>query len=143
LNIQLAERTEELAMVTLNNEPVIFGGRGSMGEKMSSVYKLDLRAKAWVKLPDMEAPRDRHGVAAVTECWLCNSTCHDIVTTTTTPTTATTTPTATTTTTKTTTTTITTASTTGKLLCQQIVSPTAISTVVYSCNPHRQSTKTQ
>jgi hypothetical protein len=59
-------------MVTLDNVPVVFGGSYS-SEDLSSVYKLDLVARAWVRLPDMREARERHRVVAVPECWLCNN----------------------------------------------------------------------
>jgi hypothetical protein len=72
LEIPLDNRMEDHAMVTLDNAPVIFGGWDA-NAKLSSVYKLDLVARAWVRLPDMREARERHRVVAVPECWLCNN----------------------------------------------------------------------
>jgi hypothetical protein len=72
LQINLANRMVNPALVTLDNVPVIFGGSGRDAD-LSSVFRLDLAARAWVSLPNMAAAREKHSVVAVPECWLCNN----------------------------------------------------------------------
>ena len=72
---KLPESIKNGSMITLNNQPFLFGGHQEYKSPTSTVYKhvvvSPLNSSSWVKVENMKMERRNHLVLSVPEAWLC------------------------------------------------------------------------